>query len=168
VKPLDVSDLHHLRAAVGWLELGSHLEADKELNNITSTARSNPEVLGIRWLIYAKESKWDACKDIARAITTQAPGRVVGWLHYAYATRRATGGSVQAAFDILNSVADKFPEEQTLIYNLACYQCQLGNLPEARNLLEKALDIGDPKKLKLMALDDPDLEPLWRDIGEIL
>jgi predicted Zn-dependent protease len=167
VTPFDIPDLHHLRAAVGWLELGNHIEADAELDNITPALRSSPDVLGIRWLIYAKELKWDACKNIARAITTQAPARVAGWLHYAYSTRRATGGSVQAAFDILSSVADKFPEEPTVLYNLACYQCQLGNLPEAWNLLEKAFDTGDPKRLKLMAQDDKDLEPLWLDIAEI-
>lgn len=74
---------------------------------------------------------------------------------------------MQAAFDILSSVADKFPEEPTVLYNLACYQCQLGNLPEAWNLLEKAFDTGDPKRLKLMAQDDKDLEPLWLDIAQI-
>jgi hypothetical protein len=52
-------------------------------------------------------------------------------------------------------------------YNLACYACQLGNLKEARQWLEKAFAIGDSKQLKLMALDDPDLEPLWREVGEI-
>jgi hypothetical protein len=33
--------------------------------------------------------------------------------------------------------------------------------------LEKAFELGDPKQLKLMALDDPDLEPFWTEIGEI-
>ena len=33
--------------------------------------------------------------------------------------------------------------------------------------LETAFDIGDPKALKLTALHDPDLEPLWLEIGEI-
>jgi hypothetical protein len=27
IKPLPLPDLHHLRAASGWLELGNHLEA---------------------------------------------------------------------------------------------------------------------------------------------
>jgi hypothetical protein len=40
-------------------------------------------------------------------------------------------------------------------------------LKEAGQWLEKAFAIGDSKQLKLMALDDPDLEKLWRKIGEI-
>jgi hypothetical protein len=30
-----------------------------------------------------------------------------------------------------------------------------------------AFDLGNSKELKLMALDDPDLEALWTEIGEI-
>ena len=52
---LTLSDTHHLSAAQGWLELGSHLEADKELDEITPELRVHPDVLEIRWQIYAKE-----------------------------------------------------------------------------------------------------------------
>lgn len=51
-------------------------------------------------------------------------------------------------------------------YNLACYCAQLERLNEARQWLKQAFDIGDAKKLKLMALDDPDLEPLWVDFAD--
>jgi hypothetical protein len=50
-------------------------------------------------------------------------------------------------------------------YNLACHECRLGRLEEARHWLQKAFEVGDPQRIKLMALDDPDLKPLWRDIG---
>jgi hypothetical protein len=33
--PLPLPDLHHLRAASGWLELGSHLEANEGLERIS-------------------------------------------------------------------------------------------------------------------------------------
>jgi hypothetical protein len=33
--------------------------------------------------------------------------------------------------------------------------------------LEKALEAGDAKQVKLMALEDPDLEPLWAEISKI-
>jgi len=167
MKPLDAPDIHHLRAAEGWLELGNHIEANAELENIVPALRSHPAVLELRWEIYAKESNWDACRDVAAAITKQAPSNVGGWIHFAYSTRRAAGGGLQAAHEILSSVADKFPEEPTVAYNLACYQSQLGNLPDAWKWLERAFDIGDPKHLKLLALDDKDLEPLWLDIAEI-
>ncbi len=52
-------------------------------------------------------------------------------------------------------------------YNLACYACQLGDLKGARTLLERAFALGDASKMKLMALDDPDLESLWAEIGKL-
>jgi hypothetical protein len=64
-------------------------------------------------------------------------------------------------------VVDIFPEHKMMRYNLACYSCQLGNLKEAMQWLEKAIDLAGKKDIRLMALDDPDLEPLWTKIGEI-
>jgi hypothetical protein len=39
-------------------------------------------------------------------------------------------------------------------------------LEQAKNWLEKAFRLGDSKKIKLMALEDLNLEPLWREIGK--
>lgn len=69
---LSHSDYHSLSAAVGWLALGSPLAANAELEKITPALRSHPGVLVIRYQIYAKESNWDACLDIAQSIITQA------------------------------------------------------------------------------------------------
>jgi hypothetical protein len=33
--------------------------------------------------------------------------------------------------------------------------------------LEKGMDLAGKKDIRQMALDDPDLEPLWTEIGEI-
>jgi hypothetical protein len=44
---------------------------------------------------------------------------------------------------------------------------QLGNLNEALDWLKKAIDMANTKEVKQMALSDPDLEPLWKDIGEL-
>lgn len=44
-------------------------------------------------------------------------------------------------------------------YNLACYAAQTGKTNEARERLREAIRLA-PETL-LLALDDPDLEPLW-------
>jgi hypothetical protein len=49
-------------------------------------------------------------------------------------------------------------------YNLACYECQLGDLDEARKWLETACRIGERDHMKSMAVQDPDLKPLWEEI----
>jgi hypothetical protein len=69
--------------------------------------------------------------------------------------------------NVIANLVDKFTDDPIMRYNLACYECQLGRLEQAKNWLEKAFTLGDPKKIKLMALQDPDLEPLWREIGQL-
>ncbi|HLX70505.1 MAG TPA: tetratricopeptide repeat protein [Verrucomicrobiae bacterium] len=176
MKALDIADIHCLRAAQGWLELGSAAEASAELANIRVESRDHPAVLEMRWQIYVQELNWDAAKEIARTIVTQMPDEPDGWLHLSYATRRATDGSVRAAWDVLHPVAKKFPSEPLISYNLACYACQLGLMDIAREWLrkafvaEKAKSLGESRpasKYKVMALQDSDLKPLWMDIGEM-
>ena len=167
MKPLDIPDIHRLRAAEGWLELGDEAEALRELEDVSPAEKNHPVILELRFQILAKKRAWDACRDIAGMITKQLPNFAGGWLHLAYATRRATGGSEQAAFDILQPVSEKFPEEPTIPYNLACYVCQLGHLAEARRWLKRAFAIGDKKEMKLMALHDADLKPLWEEIPKM-
>jgi hypothetical protein len=62
-------------------------------------------------------------------------------------------------------MVERFPHDAIMRYNLACYECQLGRLEQAKGWLQKAFKIGDPSKIKLMALNDPDLEPLRSEIS---
>jgi hypothetical protein len=50
-------------------------------------------------------------------------------------------------------------------HNPARYECRLWRLEQARNRLEKAFKLGDPKHVKEMVPDDPDLDPLRKEIG---
>jgi Tfp pilus assembly protein PilF len=84
-------------------------------------------------------------------------------ISFAYATRRAE--SIEKAREILLSALGSHPEEPTIHYNLACYECQLGNLSAAKQRLMKATKTD--QKFKLMALEDRDLEPLWAEIDRI-
>ena len=51
-------------------------------------------------------------------------------------------------------------------YNLACYECQLGELEVAKARLQHAFKL--EAKCRLMALDDDDLAPLWDSLGACL
>ncbi|MDW8309781.1 MAG: hypothetical protein RMK20_10450, partial [Verrucomicrobiales bacterium] len=95
----------------------------------------------------------------------QTPDRPNGWLHRAYALRRATGGGLERAWEALRPAADRFPREPIIPYNLACYACQMGRLDEARQWFVRALRVGDRATLKDMALHDDDLRPLWNEIS---
>jgi tetratricopeptide (TPR) repeat protein len=164
MKALQPPDSHHVHAAQGWLELGNHVEADAELDNIAASSRAHPDVPNVRWGIYAAAKKWEATLDIAAALIQLDPDDPLGWVHRSYALHELKR-TVEAR-DKLLRVVDKFPMSATMRYNLACYECQLGKLDRARVWLEKAFKLGDAKKMKLAALDDPDLEPLWKEIGK--
>ena len=48
-------------------------------------------------------------------------------------------------------------------FNLACYEAQMGRLEVAKAHLKRATEID--AKSRLMALEDPDLEPLWASLS---
>ena len=62
---------------------------------------------------------------------------------------------------MLEEASKLFPTEWAIQYNLACYCAQLGQLDAAQEYLGKSYELGDAKQIKLMALDDEDLKPLW-------
>ena len=151
-------DPMHLEAAAGWIQLGDYDSANDELEKIRAEWRAHPDVLDLRWLIYSHHEQWDACLDIASAIVKMASDRVWGWVHKAYSLRRATGGGIEKAKPVLLEAAKLFPDDSMIQYNLACYCAQLD---AAKEHLGKSYELGDAQQIKLRALDDDDLKPLW-------
>src|SRR5664279_2801766 len=163
MKPLAPRDTFHFLAAQGWLELGNPAEANAELEKLAPQLRVLPAVLNLRWLIYVAAEDWGAALDIAAALIQLDPEDPVGWANRSYALHELK--RTAEARDNLLRVVDRFPASATMRYNLACYECQLGRLEQAKRWLEKAFALGDARKMQLAALDDPDLQPLWKEIG---
>jgi tetratricopeptide (TPR) repeat protein len=164
MEKLEPPDTHYLSAAVGWLELGNWEEASAELDRLDAKRQGHPDVLEVRWLVFAAGARWEEGLRVARALLTSAPERSSGWLHQAYALRRIPDGSVKRAWDALLPAFDKFPRVAVISYNLSCYACQMQQLEAARVWLRRALVIGGKERYKRMALADQDLEPLWQEI----
>lgn len=165
MKLLPFPDNKHLEAAEGWLELGNHLEANEELEKITPQLRAHPLVLELRYKIYSEAGKWQMAAEVAKGMYEMLPDNPWGPFHLAFALHELK--RTQEAYDTLIPVIDKFPKEWLMLFNLACYSCQLGKLTEAMQWLEKAIDVVGKKGIRQQALDDLDLEPLWTQIGEI-
>jgi tetratricopeptide (TPR) repeat protein len=162
MNPLDPPDSLHLQAAQGWLELGSHIEANQELEKITPELLAHLAVLNVRWEVYASAKNWEAALHIAAALINFAPDEPLGWVHRSYTLHELK--RTAEARDNLLLVVDKFPISTTMRYNLACYECQLGRLDHARGWLEKASALGGARKMQMEALGDSDLEPLWGEL----
>lgn len=163
---MEPPDSHHFSAAVGWLELGNHAEARVELGKLGVDQFKNPDVLEVSWLIDAGAGDWISALVTARRLVEVDPARSTAWLHQAYAIRRVPEGGLQAAWDALLPAADRFPNEPTIAYNLACYACQMERADEAREWMQRAISVGNKTKLKTMALADSDLKPLWNEIKD--
>lgn len=165
IGPLESPDSFHLSAAEGWLELGNHHEALAELGHIAPKYRKHPLVLCARWQLYAKAEQWEKAIEVAQAIATMAPEAAIGWIHWAYSLHELK--RTREARAVLLPVVNLFPNEYTLRYNLACYECQLGDFGAALDWLQKAIAMGNQEDVRQMALADPDLLPIKDKIGGI-
>lgn len=161
---LQPPDTHALSAALGWLELGNPRESLAELDGISAANQSHPGVLEVRWVVLAELQDWAAAERVALRLIEVVPENVTGWLHRAYALRRRPGGGLAPAWAALLPVAEKFPEQPLVAFNLACYACQLRDLPAARHWLAQAERISGAKAIREQALADSDLAALWPEL----
>ena len=156
---LEVPDTHYLSGAEGWMELGDLPSALAELELISEPFHNHYDVLQVRWHILNRMEDWEDCLRISRQMIEANPELPQGWINHGnglFYLRR-----FQEAYDTLSPVAKRFPHDEAIPYNLACYKCQSGELGEAREWLERALKVGDSMRVKKMAATDPDLMPLW-------
>ncbi len=163
--PLEPSDSFAISACQGWLELGNSDEATAEWEHLSPAARRHPAGLEMKWMLLAHRCQWDEAVGVGDQLVVCAPDSCAGWLHRAYAIRRAKSGGLQQAFESLHPAAALFPEVDTIAYNLACYSTQLGKPDEGWEWYLRTLQIAnEPARVKQVALNDPDLEPLYQRI----
>lgn len=165
MKPLEPPDIHHVNAAQGWLELGNVTEAQAELERISAERQAHPAVLHVRWELSAMSRKWEKALELAGRLIELDPEEPLGWVHRSYALHELK--RTAEARDSLLRVVEKFPVSATMRYNLACYECQLGRLEQARHWLQKAFRLGEAGKMRVAALQDADLKPLWPEIANL-
>jgi len=151
---------HQLRAARGWLELGNPREAEAELQSLHPDLGRHADVLELRWQIGASRRQWETCADLGQLLTVVAPERPTGWIHRSFALHELD--RTQEAFDHLLPQVDRFPEDATMPYNLACYASRLGRFEAARRWLGRAFAIPGSMELSRTARTDPDLAPYWQ------
>ena len=151
-------------AALGWLELGNPAEALAELDRIDPEVQSEPAARAARLECLMVAKRWNEAPPLAETLCAQCPEESGLWLHFAYAARRRTGGTLEQAHEILAPMRAAFPDEWLIAYNLACYLCQMNRLDEAEEMLAEARTMSG-EKVEQLAADDEDLEPLRARAG---
>lgn len=162
--PCEPPHLHYMQAARGWLELGMAPSALQELNRFDAQLEGHPDVLLLRWEIHAAIGNWDEAYQAAQNLIQSVPEELKGWLNCSEALKHMDGGGVQSAYEALLSGAKNFRENYLFHLSLARYACLAGKIEVARHWLKCAGQLGSVKKL---ALDEPDLEPIWEDVKKL-
>ena len=165
MRPLSQPDRQSLNSALGWLGLGLLADAQTELDRLAPEVRNHAQVLDVQFAILGESNRWDEALAIAETEVKLHPDRPGGWIHRAFASRRRPQGTIEEAYQLLRPAFDLFPDQLVIPYNLACYACQLGDLPMARRWLRRVIDLKGIGHLKSTALEDPDLAPLWAEIA---
>lgn len=132
---------------------------------MSDAAREHPDTLELSWQIAVKSKRWTEALAVAETLCRLAPHSPFGWIHRSYCLHELK--RTQEAWDLLHPMADKFPQEWLVCYNLACYACQLGRLEEAKSWYARAREQGDPEEITRLAAADPDLKPLFPKPGEV-
>lgn len=154
----DLPDEHQrtLLAAQGYCELGMPGEAAGEIDEIPEAWQQHPSVLEMRLIVLMQSKRWPAALASARELIQIAPAIKMGYIHAAFCLHEL--GRTDAAREILLGGPASLREDPVYYYNLACYECRLGQLENARANLEKTFALD--KKFREFAKNDPDLIPL--------
>ena len=163
---LALTEKRCLDAVEGWLELGNLHQARQELLNFPRSSLSDPQVMERLWILCARAGDWDSCLMLGHALTVVDPDRPENWLMRAVALREL--GRIDSAWIMLSEARERFPEHSMIPFNLACCACDHGNLENACAMLAAAFRLHENEEdLKLIALCDPALEPLWNQVMEL-
>jgi predicted Zn-dependent protease len=159
------ADECRFQSAVGWLELGNWREANEEIENLSPKCKLHPEVLQVRCKIYHDAGKWDYMAEVANGLCTMLPDSAFGPVHLSHALRRLDRS--KDARDALLPIADKFPNDWHIPFHLACCCCKIGERKEAFDWVARAIDVAGKADIRMQALEEKDLEPMWLDISGI-
>lgn len=146
-----------LLAAQGYFELKMYREAIRELNTLDPKEQLQEEVLETRLQILMKANRWRQAARVGETYCALFPNIASGFIHTAFCLHEL--GRTRAAKNVLLEGPAALVKEATYHYNLACYECVLGNLEAARAHLETSLSMD--QELKTCAREDPDLKPLF-------
>jgi predicted Zn-dependent protease len=143
-------------AAQGYAELSMYDDALHELDQLPQEARQHATVLELRIVVLMQARRWKAALNSSRELCRLDPDKPTGYIHTAFCMHEL--GQTSDARDFLLGAPALLHGEATFHYNLACYECQLGNLELARMHLDKSFTLD--KKLREFASGDPDLQAL--------
>ena len=148
-----------LIAAQGYCELSMFDDALAELDTLPAEARDEPAAIEMRLGILMQARRWKNALTVSRQLCRVFPDKNIGYIHTAFCLHEL--GKTEEARSILLEGPETLRTEPTYHYNLACYECHLGNVEMARAHLDRSFQLD--KKFRDFAKTDPDLQALRRE-----
>lgn len=127
-----------------------------ELDRLPITAQLRADVLEMRILALMKASRWRDAIAACEKLCAVEPDSPVGFIHAAFCLHEL--GRTMEAKEVLLEGPAALIKDPIYHYNLACYECVLGNIDTARAYLDTSVSMDG--KLRDFARTDPDLKPL--------
>lgn len=134
-------------------------EALEELAALDPAERDRADILEMRLLILMHARRWKEALTAARKLMKLVPDATGGFVHTAFCLHEL--GRTTEAKAVLLSGPASLAEDATYHYNLACYECALGNIESAQAHLETSFAMD--KKFREFAKIDPDLAALRKE-----
>lgn len=159
---LSIPTARRVSYAHGYIELGLVAPAAEELDCVVAEDRRSVPVLLARVELHLADGNWAALVDAARTVARDDPAQERAWIGWAYGQRRLTA-LPDARAVLIEGETHHGATSALLHYNLACYDCQLGDLPGARARLHRAFQLA--REFRVLALADPDLVTLRLEIA---
>lgn len=131
-------------------------DALAELDTLPAEAQQEPAAIEIRLVILMQAKRWEEALAASEQLCELRPDISAGFIHSAFCLHEL-GRTTDARDKLLNG-PPVLHKEATFHYNLACYECILGNIELARMHLDKSIEMD--KKFRDVAKTDPDLKAL--------
>jgi hypothetical protein len=149
--------------ALGYIELGLVNHAADELEAVEGEDRLSLPVMLARIELYMEAKNWELLVAVAKAVARADRDQERAWIGWAYGLR-CLEQVAEARAVLLEADAHHGKTCALLHYNLACYECLLGDTKAAMVRLRRARKLGG-KQFKAMALDDEDLKAMRVEIA---
>ena len=145
-----------LIAAQGYCELSMYGDALAEVESLPADALAHPTAVEMRLVILMQAKRWPEALAASLELCRLRPDATSGFIHAAFCLHEQ--GRTAEAKEKLLAGPESLREEANFYYNLACYECILGNLEPARRHLKRSFELDE--KYADFAKTDPDLQAL--------
>lgn len=145
-----------IAAAQGYIVLGLHAEARREITALSPDKMNRPDVIELQVLCSMGEEDWSGALEHARRLCSLEKDEPGGFIHAAYCLHEL--GRTDEALSTLRNGPPSLRKKAVYFYNLGCYSARLGLVEEALLMLEQAF--AKEPGLRKAARKDPDLAAL--------